>query len=160
MSLREATRYYLLTTLFPVFFTPPLTKSISICSLVQGRIVHEFLSSDAVKHQCAERDAVHGDVESPYYTLAFACKVSACILLRRFRHGADLRPGPPRVRGTLGLAARPCSTSRTDTSVHFFRRTSGGDVIYGEIKHARPPRSRPSPSWTATKTFLAAKRPP
>ena len=62
MSLREATRYYLLTMLFPVFFTPPLTTSISICSLVQGRIVHEFLSSDAVKHQCAERDAVHGDV--------------------------------------------------------------------------------------------------
>ena len=63
MSLREATRYYLLTMLFPVFFTPHhLTTSISMCSLVQGRIVHEFLSSDAVKHQCAERDAVHGDV--------------------------------------------------------------------------------------------------
>ena len=45
----------------------------------------------------------------------------------------------PHVRGTLGLAARSCQTfSRTDTSVHLFGRTSDGDVIHVEIKHARP----------------------
>jgi hypothetical protein len=45
----------------------------------------------------------------------------------------------PHVRGTLGLAARSCQTfSRTDTSVHLFGRTSDGDAIHVEIKHARP----------------------
>jgi hypothetical protein len=41
-----------------------------------------------------------------------------------------------RYSGTRGTILP--NISRTDTSVHFFRRTSDGDAIHVEIKHARP----------------------
>ena len=57
--------------------------------------------------------------------------------LRCATDAGDVLPHAPVVQGS-GPALVHGIISRIDTSVHLFGRTSDGDAIHVEIKHARP----------------------